>query len=90
MSLGWTSLVAWALYFTVLWDQTLADGSATKGQATVTAAEANVILSMEPSCCFTGGALYFRGDVDEDRFEWPDHSGGSYKVSHSLYLLGES
>jgi hypothetical protein len=35
-----------------------------KGQATVTAAEANVILSIEPSCCFIMGRLFWRGDVD--------------------------
>jgi drug/metabolite transporter (DMT)-like permease len=67
---GWTSLVAWALlFYSALGPGTLADVMQQKGQGTVTAAEANVILSMEPVFTAIMGRL-FLGEVTsmQDRF----------------------
>jgi drug/metabolite transporter (DMT)-like permease len=67
---GWTSLAAWALlFYSALGPGTLADVMQQKGQGTVTAAEANVILSMEPVFTAIMGRL-FLGEVTslQDRF----------------------
>jgi drug/metabolite transporter (DMT)-like permease len=67
---GWTSLFTWALlFYSALGPGTLADVMQQKGQVTVTAAEANVILSMEPVFTAILGRL-FLGEVTsmQDRF----------------------
>jgi drug/metabolite transporter (DMT)-like permease len=78
--LGWTNPVAWAIiFYSAIGPGTFADIVQQKGQASVSAAEANVILSMEPVFTAILGLL-FMGEATT----WQEKWGGGLIIFASI------
>lgn len=78
--LGWTNWVAWALiFYSALGPGTVADVIQQKGQATVSASVANIILSMEPLFTAILGRVLL-GELTS----WQEKLGGGMIILASL------
>jgi drug/metabolite transporter (DMT)-like permease len=78
--LGWTNWVAWALiFYSALGPGTVADVIQQKGQATVSASVANIVLSMEPLFTAILGRVLL-GELTS----WQEKLGGGMIILASL------